>query len=528
MDPRTYVTLEQSLIRRLRKSWRAAADEALSEIAELVEAGKYDDARAKVLGLDLYEIGQQNRQYIRHLGQSCVVFGAASVSAMPGVLLDPLTPTFLDKSTNSVLTFLEFGGTSALHRTCLQLIAQAEQSVQKAEATPRKVRQFVSFQEAGDEQLQLISSLHTSRLAVWGFAAEAEITGVSRYRLNAVIDGRTSKFCRMIHGKEFNVSDAKAKIMEVLSVDDPEALKTIQPWPKQTIASLEQISAMTEAELVAHGWHIPPFHPSCRTLLSLVSKLSRIVKPSAQPSPDLPHHLSTEDDFKAAGIDLTTEQLDHWNTYIAASPAEWLAKLSGKTPLDALEGVFGKNAIKVLPDGDIVTTVKGMTPGGKFKAGMVFDPYAGRMYLSQAEFIAGDIGAEQAFMKSLLKNMVDASKAVSGSAVVVSVGQNAFEFGKLGFKPNPAQWQEMRVEMMERLTEGDLKKLLSSLDEEKQQLLLNLLGNQDEAALGILVDLPWTYRGKSVARILLEEVTGTFELDLTSVPQVSKAMEYLS
>jgi hypothetical protein len=525
MDVRTYVTLEQTLARRLRKSWAKLSAGALKNLNVALTAGDFDLARTIAASLSLKDVGVQNEQYILYLLRSCVVFGAGSVNGVPGVLLDKDTQRFLDTATSTMLLYFEHGGTADLQRQAAQLIARVEATVQKAE---RKVKDFVSFKDVGDDQVQLISSLHSSRMAVWGFTAEAELEGVTRYRLDAVLDGRTSDFCRLIHGKEFAVSDARKTIMEALGAQDPNELKTIQPWPSQSKASLEAIQGMSEQQLVDARWHIPPFHPGCRTLCSMVGQVSRLKKPAPVMPSELDSKLSTEDSFKQVGVHLTPQQVDHWNAYVGVGPAQWLAKLAGVDPLQALEGVFGKNSIKIVANGDILTTVKGVFGSTKFSIGTILDPFSGKVYLSQADFLAGDVGSEAVFLKSLLKNVLDSGKAVSAKSVAVSVGAYAYAYSKLGFVPTPGKWQEIRLHLMEELTEGKLQKVLQGLSEDKQTLLLNLLSNQSEHALSVLVDLPWTYRGKAVGEVLLADIEGVFEIDLGSTKAVEKAMDYLT
>jgi hypothetical protein len=528
MDPRAYVTLEQSLARRLQSNWVQRSSGLLLEIEQAVMEGRWLFAREMTKYLDLSEAMQGTEQYARYLLQSCVLFGARSVADVPGVMLDSRTSGFIDASVTTLGMYLEASGTLDLQRRALQLIAdlEYEKVVLKADA-PRKVRPFVSFQNLGESQAQLISSLHSSRLAVWGFTAEAEILEVRRYKLNAVLDGRTSDFCRLIHGKEFSVVDARKKILEVLSAQDPNDLKTLQPWPSQSKASLEEISKLSEEELVGRGLHIPPFHPGCRTLLVLVSKLSRLSKPQPTGPTLLKPSPATVEKFKEIGVEITQPAVDHWNAYVGIDPAQWLGSMTATSPLKYLEGVVGKNSIKVLPDGDILTKVKGKVGSSKFTMGAILDPYSGRMYLSQADFILGDVKADASLLSNLLSGVIDTGASIGVSTVVLPVGGQAFAYSKLGFVPNVAQWQEIRLKLLQDLETGPLTKVLASMTDEQQQLLLNLLSNQSPQALSVLVDLTVTYRGKYVGELLLEHVSGDFELDIGSPLALAKSKEYL-
>ena len=56
-------------------------------------------------------------------------------------------------------------------------IVPFEGLVQKADEEGRFVTPFVDLSNLGDAQLQMIASLNASRLATWGFTAEAELPG---------------------------------------------------------------------------------------------------------------------------------------------------------------------------------------------------------------------------------------------------------------------------------------------------------------------------------------------------------------
>jgi GNAT superfamily N-acetyltransferase len=131
----------------------------------------------------------------------------------------------------------------------------------------RIVRDLTSFHDAGDKMLQLVSGLHSSRVAAYGYVLEAESTGVTRYKVTEQLDVRTCPICRLTHGMTFDVSDARTLLDNVLYETNPDLLRTMQPWPSQSKANVEAFSRMSEEEMVSRNWHIPPYHPRCRGLL---------------------------------------------------------------------------------------------------------------------------------------------------------------------------------------------------------------------------------------------------------------------
>ena len=124
--------------------------------------------------------------------------------------------------------------------------------------------------------------------------AEASI---SRYRIEAVLDERTTPMCQFLHGKEFSVGDALRRFEQVEQLQQPEDVKMALPWVHQrldqesgrqqlyvngasgqaVIAEITRSAAGTRddrgefraftsnAELMDLGVSFPPYHGLCRT-----------------------------------------------------------------------------------------------------------------------------------------------------------------------------------------------------------------------------------------------------------------------
>jgi GNAT superfamily N-acetyltransferase len=153
----------------------------------------------------------------------------------------------------------------------------------------RIVRDFTSFDEEAKGILQLISQLHTSRVSGYGFTAEADLLGVEKYAINEQLDNRICPVCRVMHGRTFEVSTARALYDSILLEDDPEKIKALQPWPSQKASNVKIMQLMSADELVRQGWHAPPFHPWCRGLLVHVDDVPNIGStPSYQALPPEP------------------------------------------------------------------------------------------------------------------------------------------------------------------------------------------------------------------------------------------------
>jgi hypothetical protein len=80
----------------------------------------------------------------------------------------------------------------------------------------------------------------------------------------------------------------------VLQLQDPEALKTAAPWPKQDDQSVKVLRSLSEAEIQARGWGSPPYHPLCRgqlvplgTTEAMVPVQELVVEQEVAPPPQI-------------------------------------------------------------------------------------------------------------------------------------------------------------------------------------------------------------------------------------------------
>lgn len=394
-------------------------------------------------------------------------------------------------------------------------------------ATGRYVTPFVSFDKQGDEQLRMIASLNSSRLATWGFTAEAEVRGMARYRLTAVLDGRTSDFCRIVDGQIFYVEDAREKVIEVLNVQDPEDLKTVQPWPKQTKAALQEFREMSPEELTDRGLHIPPYHPHCRTICRIIEGSEgeeMDITPTLPMEADIFQPV-TAADLQELGIDATPEQVAEWNEHIGMTPVELLSKFSGQSPQEVMtkgRGI-GANPIAFEPEG-IAFKARGESPSGvEFKLGALLDPFTGTYYLTQADLLAGSPKAELAFLKNLFSSLIDIGINSTATEVAVGVAGNAAYYAKLGFLPDELEWETLRTFALK-----EAEPMLASLAPEDRLLVEHLLQDKSVSALSALIELPFMYEGQTVGEWLFGEATGTWALDLTDEVLVAQARAYLA
>lgn len=353
-----FLALEKSLTNRLQASLRALVSPLYGKVQEALDAKDYDEAERLVRSLRLADLYEGNKDYVAYLTTLAMLFGASRVTRNPGTSVVGLG---FEKDTAFQLnqTFSQMVGPRAeafLIEQGVQLIAQLR-VVTKADThditnpTPnpkpqRILRDFQTFMDdAGRAYLDIASSLHTSRVSAFGFTAEALALDLKEYQINEQLDNRICSVCLLMHGKKFKVRDARAALEVVTRVSDPEELKLLQPWPKQTKKALAEMAALTPEELVGNNWHIPPFHPRCRGLLSRVGKVPALptkapdaTASDAQgaaglPAPaNEPDYVTTVEDFKVLNLPPPSKVgVQNWNAKVKTPVVEVAATLLATT-----------------------------------------------------------------------------------------------------------------------------------------------------------------------------------------------------
>jgi len=82
-----------------------------------------------------------------------------------------------------------------------------------------------------------------------------ERAGITRVKVKAILDKRTSAICRALNGRIIEVAELSRQKEAILSAQSKEELKQAQPWLK----------ASQVAGDLPSGYGLPPYHYRCRT-----------------------------------------------------------------------------------------------------------------------------------------------------------------------------------------------------------------------------------------------------------------------
>jgi hypothetical protein len=486
MDLRPILKLERALNTRLLRSWQPIASTAFAQVREAIRARDWKAAADAANSLDMTHVAAQNRDYIKYYLLGAGVFGGrmARFGEDPA-LADGSYEGLLSKVANQFTASVSQNLTAQARQKLLDLIQAEQQGIKKADAPKRFVNEFTSFKDLGNKGLQLLSALHSSRLAVWGFTGEAGTLGVDTYRLTAVLDGRTSPFCDMIDGTEFPVDRARGRIVDILSVEDPEDLKTLAPWPDQSRAGMAELEGLSNEELADRGYDVPPFHPWCRTLCALVDRT--YVGEDGPMAQDLPQNKEpqTKDSFDAIGAPLEDTELEQWNQSIGLPPAEVLAAMAGVSAVDLIDQELGKQKFFSFgSDGELKMSVEGPLADDSSLEEMkqVYDPFSGRLYGSWMEFNADDAKAAEWIGGSYMR-MVALAQKMGGSEFVIDTSgdYSCYAHALMGFVPaSAADWETLQSSI-----ESNFPELVEGND-----ILKSLLNSSDPRAIWAIAQLP--------------------------------------
>ena len=271
---KSFLVLEQSLSNRIQNSWRGDIAALTREVIELVNAGDFAAAVDLCEGFSLAKAAEDNRRFAEFIGMQAVLFGASRLSRDPrkSVFMEDGRPDEIKLAANNLVIMMEENATQSVCRLAVEMLdrerADQQDATVKKDATPGFPREFVSsVNKNGKSFIDIGSSLHTSRLASWGYTVEATARGITKFQINERLDGRTCPVCRTMHGRTFDVPQAQAKLENWMSTTNPDDMKSVAPWPKQDKKSVAELGQMTKSQVQDKGWDTPPFHPLCRGVI---------------------------------------------------------------------------------------------------------------------------------------------------------------------------------------------------------------------------------------------------------------------
>lgn len=262
-----FLALEKSLVSNLAKKSKPYITRVATLVGTHLNKSEYTKAYAAIDELDASTIIDKQSGFIKYIAVQAVLYGARDFSpAKETKVFEEGMPELIDLAVASSTFNIGRTLTKRLQYIMRRLVevAENESLVFKSD----KVRAFVStVLKSGGLALDIGSSLHTSRLATWGFLQEATLIGHATFRVSEILDTHICPVCRIMDGRVFSVSTSIGRVERLLTITDPNELKSISPFPPQSAAAIKRFRSMSDQELIDAGWETPPYHPLCRGIL---------------------------------------------------------------------------------------------------------------------------------------------------------------------------------------------------------------------------------------------------------------------
>lgn len=266
IDPQAFAIISDSLARRIRKIYGETLAEYAKRVADAIFVG--DTVTAALVSFDYDGVRDPTIESMQAFGLQAGLFGVESVGG--------------DDVPDSVVQLLPLAsqysaeGLQQHHRSRTLLTIQnvvrdsvdIELGTQKFTRTKLRANLVNQMKGTTDEAVAFIADLHNVRMSALGGLTHLQVVGRKRWRRSEILDDQTCPVCRELHGKTFSVPESHERIVQAVNEPFPEVLRELQPWPSQSKAAIEELQKMTNTEIQARGFEVPPAHPRCRGLVT--------------------------------------------------------------------------------------------------------------------------------------------------------------------------------------------------------------------------------------------------------------------
>lgn len=274
-----FIDLELSLADRVAAEWGRHWNKLAPDLDEAIKTRNYEDAHWYVDQISFDPVVASVSKFIETVGMASLLLGASRLASLDKVKIKENRPDReLDNAIAQMKLMLSRNATLALQKQGHVLLHDLEverenpeqpmdDGVIKSIVDQGSKAARVAIKVAGNSYAAIASSLHVSRLSSFGFLLEAHEREIEQYKISAVMDGRTCPVCMEMDGNVFPVPAGMAQATSIMSVTDPDALRTVAPWPSRSRDSLEVLGRMNIGDKIDGGLALPPYHPGCRCII---------------------------------------------------------------------------------------------------------------------------------------------------------------------------------------------------------------------------------------------------------------------
>lgn len=275
ISPKSFLVIETSLQKRLQKNWNKIKKRIVTSMLLRLDEEDHVALAKLVNQIKLERALEKDTKYANLMGVQAMYFGISRITPIKHSksFNKPKIRGISAKSTKQLSMILR--DSSKLVRKRVRQALADEYHKRTVVTKAEIIRRFVSslnHDVGADSSLQLVASLHTSRLATMGHLVESVAQGRKTTIWNAVLDSRTCPICSYLDQRVFSVEIIWRRMEKAIEADTVEDLKRLSPWPSQTKAGLTSFRSMTTSELHMNGYDSPPLHPLDRCYLDVTEQ----------------------------------------------------------------------------------------------------------------------------------------------------------------------------------------------------------------------------------------------------------------
>jgi hypothetical protein len=269
-----FIDIEMALHEKVEALWMKHWRELEKKLNKLANQGKWLEAEREAQNLDFGPIVEEAEQLARTLAEAALFLGASRLGEPEDAsFFGAPDEVLIDTAVAQWATVIRKNATIALRLQVQVILGEMEITRRERDDQiikgPRSPLAPVGTQ--GAQFSGIAASLMISRASTAGFFAEAQARGVKVYRVSEVMDSATCPVCRTMHNQEFPIAAGVAMSTSIMQATDPDSLRQIAPFPSQSAANVQKIQRMNQGALVSAGLNLPPYHPWCRGIATIVT-----------------------------------------------------------------------------------------------------------------------------------------------------------------------------------------------------------------------------------------------------------------
>jgi hypothetical protein len=267
MKAKDFITIENRLTNKIMRIWLKDNVDTIAKLSILIKDKHYNDAMLLAGELSQFKYDEKLFKYAIAQSKLLYLVGGRKLGTNKQIL-----KTLKEETLGANVLLLLEGIKENFHNVLIKNLRGAISKEQKNFSKVEKIAQpagdyLKGMTKHGRVLINYSTSLHSTRVAAFGFVSMAEFTGVTHYRVDEQLDSRICPICTLMDKTTFKVSDVQPWLEGLIGVQDSSTLKSVAPFQPQTKAGLAELATMTKGDLVKKGLHTPPYHPLCRGLL---------------------------------------------------------------------------------------------------------------------------------------------------------------------------------------------------------------------------------------------------------------------